>query len=119
MIEIEEKIICSKFCKLIQSYRDDAFNPQWTNVSPYSGSNNVLCDGCRSVPPDFAKEDKEKKESIAKLEDLFNTLLEQYYQAQQLALDDACLDYEELEENVDGYKNDFNKLLKLLKKHLI
>ena len=117
-IEIERKIICSKCGKLIQSYMDDAFDSQWTNISPYSGRREVLCNDCLPEPPDFTKEDKEKKESIIGLENLFNTLLEEYYEAQKLALDDACFDYEELEENIVGYKNEFNKLLKLFKKHL-
>lgn len=57
--EIEKRIICSKCGRLIQLYRDDAFNPQWSNISIYSGSRKILCGDCCPTPPDFAKKDNE------------------------------------------------------------
>lgn len=34
---------------------NDAFNPQWSNISPYSGRYEILCDEYRPEPPDFTK----------------------------------------------------------------
>ncbi|MEK6935632.1 MAG: hypothetical protein AABW67_02510 [Nanoarchaeota archaeon] len=114
--KIEKKVICSKCGKLIQSYMDDAFNPQWTDISPYRGRVLHLCNECIPEPPDFTKRDEEEKENILKLKNLFNTLLNAYYDSQKLVLDEACISSEELIEEVNEYKNELNKLLKLLKK---
>lgn len=117
--KIEKRIICSKCGKIIQSYMDDAFNPQWSNISPYSGRHEILCDECRPEPPDFAKEDREKKENISKLKNLFNTLLEYYYQSKKSTLNNIDgvvihMNYEELEKKVSEDRNEFNRLLKQL-----